>query len=209
MMNRLDAHLPITSRFNIPVTTQQVEDMLLGAVMSQVKRRRMTFVNNEQLQNQLRQMAEWLTTDDHKCCCILCGLYGNGKSTLVKALQQLVNYLDLKDEYDNRRWSFRILDAKEIAWMCREERKEWNELRYVKMLAIDDLGTEPVEVMDYGNKQNPVIDLLYKRYDNQLTTIITTNLQPKVISEIYGERIADRLREIAHTIVFENKSYRK
>ena len=140
---------------------------------------------------------------------MLCGLYGNGKSTLVKALQQLVNYLDIKDENDGMRWGFRILDAKEIAWMCREERKAWNELRHVKMLAIDDLGTEPVEVMDYGNRQNPVIDLLYKRYDNQLTTIITTNLRPKEISETYGERIADRLREMSYNIVFENKSYRK
>ncbi|MDE7025264.1 MAG: hypothetical protein K2O88_05215, partial [Paramuribaculum sp.] len=163
---RLSEHLPITSRFNIPATERQVADLLMGAVMSQVRRRRMSFVDNESLRNQIRQMAEWLTTDDCKCCCMLCGMYGNGKSTLVKALQQLVNYLDIKDENDGQRWGFRILDAKEIAWMCREDRKAWNELRHVKMLAIDDLGTEPVEVMDYGNRQNPVIDLLYKRYDS-------------------------------------------
>lgn len=76
------------------------------------------------------------------------------------------------------------------------------------MLAIDDLGTEPVEVLEYGNRLNPVIDLLYKRYDEQLFTIITTNLTPKEIRERYGERIADRLNEMAFRIVFDNETYR-
>ena len=47
------------------------------------------------------------------------------------------------------------------------------------MLAIDDLGTEPVEVMDYGNIITPVINLLTKRYEAHLFTIVTTNLDPK------------------------------
>lgn len=60
-------------------------------------------------------------------------------------------------------------------------------------LAIDDLGTEPVEVMDYGNIITPVINLLTKRYEAHLFTIVTTNLDPKEIHKRYGDRIADRL----------------
>ena len=49
----------------------------------------------------------------------------------------------------------------------------------VDVLGIDDLGTEPSEVSDYGNVYTPVIDLLTKRYEEQLFTIITTNLTPQ------------------------------
>jgi DNA replication protein DnaC len=77
------------------------------------------------------------------------------------------------------------------------------------MLAIDDLGIEPVEVMDFGNVLCPVVDLLTKRYDMQLFTIITTNLTPSEIREKYGDRIADRMNEMMVKIIFNNDTYRK
>ena len=49
----------------------------------------------------------------------------------------------------------------------------------IDVLGFDDLGTEPSEVSDYGNVYTPVIDLLTKRYEEQLFTIITTNLTPQ------------------------------
>ena len=76
------------------------------------------------------------------------------------------------------------------------------------MLAIDDLGTEPAEVLDYGNVLNPAIDLLSARYTDQLFTVVTTNLTPKQIREHYGDRIADRFNEMFERIVFYNSTYR-
>ena len=76
------------------------------------------------------------------------------------------------------------------------------------LLAIDDLGTEPREVMDYGNIINPTVDILTRRYENQLFTIISTNLTPPDFSQVYGERIADRMREMMEKIPFNNSSYR-
>lgn len=76
------------------------------------------------------------------------------------------------------------------------------------MLGIDDLGTEPSEVLDYGNIYTPVIDLLTKRYEEQLFTIITINLTPQQIRGHYGDRIADRLNEMVKKIVFNNCTYR-
>ena len=76
------------------------------------------------------------------------------------------------------------------------------------MLGIDDLGTEPSEVLDYGNIYTPVIDLLTKRYEEQLFTIITTNLTPQQIRGHYDDRIADRLNEMIKKIVFNNCTYR-
>ena len=65
-----------------------------------------------------------------------------------------------------------------------------------------------MEVMSYGNIMNPVIELLSKRYDAQLFTIVTTNLQPRQIRERYGERIAERLNEMMAKIVYRNTTYR-
>ena len=41
----------------------------------------------------------------------------------------------------------------------------------IDVLGLDDLGTEPSEVLDYGNVYTPVIDLLTKRYEEQLSPL--------------------------------------
>jgi DNA replication protein DnaC len=63
--------------------------------------------------------------------------------------------------------------------------------------------------MDFGNVLCPIVDLLTKRYDMQLFTIITTNLTPSEIREKYGDRIADRMNEMMVKIIFNNDTYRK
>jgi DNA replication protein DnaC len=93
--------------------------------------------------------------------------------------------------------------------MMKADYQAWEKLSQVDMLAIDDLGIEPVEVMDFGNVLCPVVDLLTKRYDMQLFTIITTNLTPSEIREKYGDRIADRMNEMMVKIIFNNDTYRK
>ena len=64
------------------------------------------------------------------------------------------------------------------------------------------------EVMDYGNIITPIIDLLTKRYEAKLFTIVTTNLEPKEIRQRYGDRIADRLNEMMTKVVYRNPTYR-
>lgn len=77
-----------------------------------------------------------------------------------------------------------------------------------KWLIIDDLGTEPNEVIVYGNKMQPVREMFYARYDKKLVTIFTTNLRDEDFTTYYGERIADRCREMQLKIVFQQQSYR-
>ena len=73
----------------------------------------------------------------------------------------------------------------------------------------DDLGTEPCEVMEFGNVYTPLIDLITTRCEEQLYTIFTTNLTPVQLEEKYGKRIVDRLNEMVEKVVFENESYRR
>ena len=153
-------------------------------------------------------MAHWLTSPSSHFGMMLCGGCGNGKSTVLRAFQQLLNSLHIPKPDNDGTCGIQIVDAKYIAHLCKNNHEAYRKLISVDMLGIDDLGTEPSEVMDYGNVYTPVIDLLTKRYEEQLFTIITTNLTPQQIREHYGDRIADRLNEMVKKIVFNNGTYR-
>lgn len=194
--------------FRLPMTEQMAYDYLLAAYMAEVEYRHRDFVCSGEMQDQLSKMAHWLTTDSSKFGILLCGECGNGKSTMLKAFQQVLNYLKIPSQSDNRSIGIQIVEAKYIDHLCRKDYPAFLSLSGSNMLGIDDLGTESKEVMDFGNIFTPVIDLLTKRYEEQLFTIITTNLTPPQIREHYGERVADRLNEMVEKIIYRNGSYR-
>ena len=196
------------ARFKLPMSEEDAYACLLAATETEVVFRHRTFCTNEDLENQLHEMTHWLTSPSSHFGILLCGGCGNGKSTMLKAFQQLLNSLHIPKPDNDGTYGIQIVDAKYIAHLCKNNYEAYRKLISVNMLGIDDLGTEPSEVMDYGNVYTPVIDLLTKRYEEQLFTIITTNLTPQQIREHYGDRIADRLNEMVKKIVFSNGTYR-
>ena len=196
------------ARFKMPMSEVDAYACLLAAMMVEVEYRHRIFCSNEYLEKQLCEMAHWLTSPSSHFGILLCGGCGNGKSTMLKAFQQLLNSLHIPKPDDDSTYGIQIVDAKYIAYLCKNNYEAYRKLISVNMLGIDDLGTEPSEVMDYGNVYTPVIDLLTKRYEEQLFTIITTNLTPQQIREHYGDRIADRFNEMVKKIVFSNATYR-
>ena len=201
-------HRPMKARFKMPMLEEDTYACLLAATENEVAFRHRTLCFNEYLENQLHEMAHWLTSPSSHFGMMLCGGCGNGKSTMLKAFQQLLNSLCIPKPDNDGTYGIQIVDAKYIAHLCKNNHEAYRKLISVDMLGIDDLGTEPSEVMDYGNVYTPVIDLLTKRYEEQLFTIITTNLTPQQIREHYGDRIADRLNEMVMKIVFSNGTYR-
>ena len=199
---------PMKVRFKMPMPEEEAYAWLLASIMAEVEYRHRTFYSNEHLEKQLHEMAHWLTSPSSHFGMMLCGGCGNGKSTMLKAIQQLLNSLHIPKPDNDGTYGIQIVDAKYIAHLCKNNHEAYRKLISVDMLGIDDLGTEPSEVMDYGNVYTPVIDLLTKRYEEQLFTIITTNLTPQQIREHYGDRIADRLNEMVKKIVFNNGTYR-
>ena len=127
----------------------------------------------------------------------------------MKAFQQILNKFEIKvdDDYSER-YSIRMVNARDLARVCKEDYDEWRSLCYKRMLAIDDFGTEPLEVMDYGNVLYPLPELLMTRYERHLFTILTTNLTPQEIRPRYGDRIADRLNDMVGKVIFANSTYR-
>ena len=201
-------HRYMKARFKMPMSEEDAYACLLAATEAEVAFRHRTFCISKDLEAQLREMAHWLTSPSSHFGILLCGGCGNGKSTMLKAFQQLLNSLRIPKPDNDGTYGIRIVDAKYIAHLCKNNYDAYRKLINVDMLGIDDLGIEPAEVMDYGNVYTPVIDLLTKRYDEQLFTIITTNLTPQQVREHYGDRIADRLNEMVKKIVFSNGTYR-
>lgn len=179
---------------------------------AEVANRRRTLSFDEATKAHIAQVAKWLTDTDGKSGLMLMGLPGNGKTTMMRALARLIEYVTEATVGYSKRTVVGVYPAKELARMCaasQNERKEYEALVMQDMLGIDDLGEEPKEVMSYGMIYTPLIDIISERYNRQLATIITTNLTDKQLSEKYGPRIYDRFREMVDTVTFINPSYRK
>ena len=81
--------------------------------------------------------------------------------------------------------------------------------RRCPMLAVDDLGVEPVVANRMGTRLMPLTELLLARYDEGRPVIIATNKTPDEIASTYGQRIWDRLREGCERIALTAPSFRK
>ena len=196
-------------RFKFPLSKEETYHYLLAALQAEVAFRHREFIMNDEVENQLNQLATWLSSDTSEFGVLLCGGCGNGKSSIMKAFQQLLNAMQIPNNYTKKPWGMRIVDAMYITDLCKNNYKEYLNLSKVEMLGIDDLGIEPYEIVDYGNKFYPVVDLLSKRYEEQLFTFVTTNMTPGQIRERYHDRIADRLNEMMKIIVYKNPTFRK
>lgn len=192
--------------FRLPMTTEQASDMILAAYKAEVLRRGREFSFDANAKTNVMRLAGFLTRNSAKFGFMLIGNCGNGKTTLLYAIQNMLNWL-VSQDYLEKDSGIRIVDAKEVAVISKDYKQSVS-LKNTPMLAIEDIGRESTEVLDYGNAYSPVIDLLEYRYTNQLFTAFTSNLSVDELTEKYGKRIADRFREMFEKIVFLNKSYR-
>lgn len=144
-------------------------------------------------QEDLKRVWRWMTGGRESL--LLMGNVGTGKSTIAKALCHC--------------WSDFLTIAKYcqcdvIADRIRQDESYKYDVAFHKgLLVLDDLGTE---VKVFGEEAMPFI--IYRRYERNLPTVITTNYDSNRILERYGERIADRLRTFDR-IVLKYKSLRK
>lgn len=163
----------------------------------------------------LKSVARHLTSESNKTGIMFCGACGNGKTTLLLAIQNMINWLrDGLNCFEEPEYAYLFIKkSKELTSLAKEDYTKYiSYVNYPKILAIDDFGEEPKEVMDYGNITAPIIDLIETRYDLQLPLYITSNKSPQTITQEYGDRIGDRLAEMVDIIVFDRKieeSYRR
>lgn len=163
----------------------------------------------------IAKAARWLT-GDHRPGLLLYGTVGSGKSTLARAICELIGMLHDSPLRAERLAVARTsapelveLKAPREARTAADSEELFVRLRNAPMLLVDDLGVEAPAVRAWGNCLTPVIDLLYYRYDRQLFTIVTTNLDDSALEAAYGVRIADRMAEMFDRIGHTGPSYRR
>ena len=181
-----------------------------AAYQIEVEKRGNTFADSNELQNQILQIARLFTEPTTKFGLLLCGGVGNGKSTMMYALQNLIRSLEIPFNGNTTigTYGMRIESAKFIYNQVKVDSQEYRLIQNANMLGIDDLGEEETTLMNYGNRVTPVIDLISYRYCRMLFTMVTTNLTPAQIRATYGDRIADRFNEMMLILPYKNPSFR-
>ena len=128
LVSQLSRPATTRERFRLPFSKTDTVRVLLAGVKAEVERRDKTFVMSDALLTQTEQIAEWLTGDHSKFGLMLCGGCGNGKTTFVKAFQQILNRMGMKvdDDYTER-YAIRIANARDLARVCKEDYDEWRD----------------------------------------------------------------------------------
>ncbi len=204
-------------RLRLPYTAEQVNDFLLAACQAEVAFRGCTWQASERYLAHIRDVAGWLTRKSGPTFGLfLCGSTGNGKTTLMRAVNAMWHFVnsDASVGFDgaSEPTGFVIVTAQELVRLTKAynapttQNKElcasYQRLRDMAILGIDDLGTEARTSTLYGEYLNAVMDIISYRYDRQFSTVATSNLSPREIKQYYDERFADRLREMMHIVNF-------
>ena len=205
------------ARFKLDIPQRDAANALYAAFTVEVEQRNIdtgrNFVFDDDTRAHILDAASWLIDTSQPPSLLLYGMFGNGKTSLARAIARLVEYVSEQNDY-SRRVRTRFLTAKDICRICsvserfKEQYDDYQSIFNEPFLIIDDMGAEPADLIVYGMIHNPIVDIITHRYDKQLTTIMTSNLTEKELKEKYGQRIYDRLREMAKPILFTNKSYR-
>lgn len=87
----------------------------------------------------------------------------------------------------------------------------WELVLAARTLVVDDLGTEPLDAKGWAS--GALSELFDRRYDWELPTILTTNLDPEAFRSRYceqdGGRFLSRLREVGRFIAVAQGSLRE
>lgn len=153
-----------------------------------------------------RKITAWLFGGGRFNSLMIFGGVGTGKTTLVEALFSTLRTLAEMGVSFNIRTRIRAVQ------IANEEKLQDGMLEYLaetKGLIIDDLGSETPVVKIYGTEMRPMETLIKRRSDDQLPTIVTTNLSLEQIERQYdSHRMADVLAQYDR-ITIENKSFRR
>ena len=155
---------------------------------------------------------------DPKKGLLICGPVGTGKTLSIKVMQGLFKnfaivdtryivrdyfatkppslIIDIYGRHSYRKSPAGVIDKSKPVTYC-----------------FEDFGLENVNVKNFGNEQNILEEIILDRYDEFLSkgmrTLATTNLTPKMIEDVYGDRVRDRLRQMMNYVALEGKSKRK
>lgn len=200
-----DENHKVPPRYNAEMVYFRLLEIMQELIHKRHPDRQLIQTNNVRVA--VGQVALWFSRDerfegDIRKGLMLRGNVGTGKSLIASALSQII--LEVRDIVP------KFIHASELQDLY--IRNDYEEIDIVKKRAytiIDDVGVESVETKNFGNVKEPFIDVFDYRYREQKQTVITTNLAPSEIKELYGTRIIDRFRECMNDFVLDGESFRK
>lgn len=158
------------------------------------------FECHSQIENNRKQtVIDFVERENNDGVLLMTGDKGTGKTHLGAAAVRamLGHYVTMEDLI------YRIESSLNFKSPMTEE-QVFLDYSTRKFLVIDEVGRsikseKETELLSY---------ILRKRYDNQLPTIVISNLDKKSLLKKLGEAVVDRLREVATSIEFSGESYR-
>lgn len=200
----------MTRGLALPMEKREAKNALYGYYKREVERRKNEFVMTDELKQQISEVGDFLTTETRYYGLFLPGSIGNGKTTMLKAIRDLLIYLVENDRirYCEGDKYPRFVTARDMANIAKDA-DEFRSLKTTKYLILDDLCEEPAEVLSFGNYVYPFVELLEYRYEQMLPTFISSNFGAVDIEEKYhSARISDRMKEMFKIISFKEESFR-
>lgn len=200
-------------RIRFDTTPEIAYHALSGWYAVHVEARYGDFQNDVYVRQQIETVVNLMTKKVPPLGLIFCGVTGNGKTTMARALYSLFRIMNREGffGYMGPEFKFGIQGktATEICELARGEKDTvLNRLKTIPILIIDDLGEEPMEVMVFGTPKYPIREIIEARDKNQVFTVITTNLTANDLPDRYGWRVVDRFKKEYKQIPFKRKSYR-
>ena len=194
------------------ISQEQFYNILGWQYKAEVERKKCQFVKTENLRTQLWDIARLMFNNAKWGLCIR-GPFGNGKTTAAKAIRNTINRL-VNERYfamgEIFPWEWMdVVNAREMINIYLKDSGKFSELKGIQWLAIDDLGLDPAEIVVYGTRFYPFLELIDYRYERRLPTILVSNLKKDELLRHYAdERFGDRFNEMFNSTTFRDKSFR-
>lgn len=210
----------MATRFRLALPPEQAATLIMEAYAARVRERGMEPRMTPMLREHISHAAMWLTGTSQRAGMLLCGNTGNGKTTLLRAIQSVINLFDPPQGAQLHEPGMIIVSAKELVALAkaaanptadnREQCRRHRRMKDIQILAIDDMGAEPRESRHYGDYVTAVEDIILHRYDSMGATIASTNLSTAELAQYYDARVLDRMREMMSIVNFGNEeSFRR
>ena len=201
---------PMNRGLALPMENRKIKNILYAFYKKEVEKRKNELILTDELKQNLSKVSDFLTTETRFYGLFIPGSVGNGKTTMLKAIRDLLIYL-----VDNETISScegdkypRFVTAREMANIAKSP-NDFRALKNTKYLLIDDLCEEPVEIVSFGNYIYPFIEPIEHRYEEMLPTIISSNLGASdILGKYKNGRIIDRMKEMFKIVSFVEESFR-
>lgn len=138
----------------------------------------------------------------------LAGNTGTGKTLAMQILSKVYNQTPFKKKETRLLWNEERADRICERYLENGDLSLWKRTPF---LCIQDLGSEPLEMVYMGNRVQPLRSVIESRGDNSdCITMVTSNIplnHPDMVAR-YGERAVSRLVEMCNYVVLTGRDRR-